>query len=174
MNIIKLSHNESIDVSLETAERVNDAWNRWQEDKKNNPSSIMINSQNILMNTIRGVQFESPEDIKQYNLRDPEHKRIIKEFEKDIGNKKVKDYMIEKGAWMIDNKYKEGAVRDPKLYMEIIRKDSGLQELRHLREMAKKHEMKRLEKMSSENDFASEFKLPPETTEANENDLKQE
>ena len=80
MNIIKLSHNESIDVSLETAECVNNAWNRWQEDKKNNSSSIMINSQNVLMNTIRGIQFESPEDVRQYNLQDPEHKKIIKEF----------------------------------------------------------------------------------------------
>lgn len=162
MNKIKLSHNESIDVSSEVAENVNNAWNRWQGDKKNSLSSIMINNQNILMSSIRGVEFETIDDVKYYDLKNPDHKRNIREFEKELGNKKIKNYMIEKGAWVVTEKYPDGAVRNPKLYMELIRKNVSLHELRFLRERAKKHELEHLEKLSEESDIDPQLELATE------------
>ena len=68
------------------------------------------------------------------------------EFEKEIfGNnldngKSFKDYMIEQGAWVVNGKYKNGAVRNPTKYIMLNEKFECLQMLRHKRQKAKKHE----------------------------------
>ena len=68
------------------------------------------------------------------------------EFEKEIfGNnldngKSFKDYMIEQGAWVVNGKYKNGAVKNPTKYIMLNEKWECLQMLRHKRQKAKKHE----------------------------------
>ena len=68
------------------------------------------------------------------------------EFEKEIfGNnldngKSFKDYMIEQGAWVVNGKYKNGAVKNPTKYIMLNEKFECLQMLRHKRQKAKKHE----------------------------------
>ena len=68
------------------------------------------------------------------------------EFEKEIfGNnldngKSFKDYMIEQGAWVVNGKYKNGAVKNPTKYIMLNEKFECLQMLRHKRQKAKQHE----------------------------------
>jgi len=162
---ISLSNNESIDVSNDTARQINQEWNEWLLDKKNNPSSVTINNQNILMNRIRGVRFDAPQEIYRYDLSNKEHKGIIRDFEKELGELTIKEYLIKKDAWVVNSKYPEGAVRDPNLYNELTKKHSSLQELRFLRERAKKHEIRELEEMASQQDTNSELEVVSEATE---------
>ena len=144
---INLTNNEIIYVSNETAEHVNSEWNKWLADKKTGPKSVIIDSQSILMSRLKGVEFDAVKEIDRYDLNNFEHKMIIKKFEKEIGDKNIKDYMIEKSAWAKSTRYPEGAVKDTKMYMILTRKYSALHELRFLREKAKKHEIEHLEKM---------------------------
>ena len=62
------------------------------------------------------------------------------EFEKELGGKSFKDYMIEQGAWVVNGKYKNGAVRNPNKYIMLNEKFECLQMLRHKRQKARKYE----------------------------------
>ena len=62
------------------------------------------------------------------------------DFEKELGDKTLKDYMIEQGAWVVNGKYKNGAVKNPTKYIMLNEKWECLQMLRHKRQKARKHE----------------------------------
>lgn len=79
-------------------------------------------------------------DYKKYTNID------LIEFEKEIfgdnldNGKTFKDYLIEQGAWIINGKYKDGAVRNPTKYIMLNEKWECLQMLRYKREKAKQYE----------------------------------
>lgn len=74
MPIIKLTHNEKIEVSQETAEKVNQAW-------KNGEKIITIADNPVKSSRIIGIDFESQKGtIRDYDLSKEEHKQIIREF----------------------------------------------------------------------------------------------
>ena len=62
------------------------------------------------------------------------------DFEKELGDKTLKEYMIEQGAWVVNGKYKNGAVKNPTKYIMLNEKFECLQMLRHKRQKAKQHE----------------------------------
>lgn len=76
MPTIKLTHNENIEVSHETAEKVNQAW-------KNGEKIIAIaDNRTVKSNRIIGIDFEPQKGAaREYDLSKDEDKKIIKEFE---------------------------------------------------------------------------------------------
>ena len=62
--------------------------------------------------------------------------------------KTFKDYLISQEAWVVNKKYKSGAVRDPIKYMELEEKWACLQNLRYRREKAKEHEQKSFDQIN--------------------------
>lgn len=76
MPTIKLTHNEKVEVSQETAEKVNQAW-------KNGEKIITIaDNRTVKSNRIIGIDFEPQKGvIREYDLDKEENKKIIKEFE---------------------------------------------------------------------------------------------
>jgi len=76
MPTIKLTHNEKIDVSQETVERVNQEW-------KNGSKIISIgDNRTVKSSRIIGIDFEIQSKVRgEYDLVKEEDKRIIKEFE---------------------------------------------------------------------------------------------
>ena len=85
--------------------------------------------------------------------------------------KTFKDYLILQEAWVVNKKYKSGAVRDPIKYMELEEKWACLQSLRHRREKAKKHELNDLEKIAEQEEPMSQQEPTPESTGACETDF---
>ena len=87
-------------------------------------------------------------DYNKYT--DQELNRWEKEiFGERLDNSKTfKDYLILQGAWIINKKYKRGAVRDQVKYVELNEKWDCLQNLRYRREKAKEHEQKSFDQIN--------------------------
>lgn len=75
MPTIKLTHNEKVEVSQETAEKVNQAW-------KNGEKIITIaDNRTVKSNRIIGIDFEPQRrTIVEYDLSKEDDKQIVKEF----------------------------------------------------------------------------------------------
>ena len=69
-------------------------------------------------------------------------KEVLKSFEKEIGNTKFYyDFLIEKGAWVVNEYHPYGAVKDPEKYTQLVEEFDALQDLRYKRQQAMLNEM---------------------------------
>lgn len=95
---------------------------------------------------------ESVDDIEEYDLSYPPHKEIIRQFESELGSQNFTQFLIDKGAWVMNERYPNGAVRNPKLYRRLYKQKSALGILRMMREKAREYEEKAIEKMVLESE----------------------
>lgn len=81
---IKLTNDEVLEVSLETAIRVN---KEWEDGKK----KIKVGSENMKASRIRGVDLGSGTRTKAYDLSNEDDKRIIKDFERELEEARMEE-----------------------------------------------------------------------------------
>ena len=75
--------------------------------------------------------------MRYYDLNNPKDREIIEEFRREIEQEWENDpnwtfekYLIKKGAWVRNERYPNGAVRNPALYGELWEKWETFQYLR--------------------------------------------
>ena len=69
-------------------------------------------------------------------------KEVLKNFEKEIGNTKFYyDFLIEQGAWVINEYHPHGAVKNPEKYAQLVEEFDALQGLRYKRQQVMLNEM---------------------------------
>ena len=86
---------------------------------------------------------EKPQPIPKFklNVYNPEHQAVIREFENDFladqqqyHSSGFEGYLVRNGAWVVNDSYPGGAVKDPVKYQELMEKFNALNHLRFLKE----------------------------------------
>ena len=146
---LRITGGEQIEIASEEAEKIKSIL--LQEDT---PEFIQVQGQPIKSSRIVGVfkqvgQYSShqKEEEKENKWTDEE----LKEFEQELSQyKDFTDYLVSKGAWVVNDYYPEGAVKNPQLYTEMEDKRIALSSLRRRREIAKEKEEEALDNLISE------------------------